>query len=176
MKHISLPLASVAVALVIAMGIAPAWAYFTDSSTASGTLTLDSPKFVPDIKEWYGQRVKHVVITNSDEATMPIYVRVRVYVPQALTAKIAGTNWTGPVDEWYEYSEIVAPGGATGELTVELTFPPVQSPEAPKGAVVGDNYNVVVVYQATPVLYKSDGTPYADWSYTLDSGTTGGGE
>ena len=36
MKHKTLLLASVAVALVMAMGIAPAWAYFTDSSTATG--------------------------------------------------------------------------------------------------------------------------------------------
>ena len=32
-------------------------------------------------------------------------------------------------------------------------------------------FNVVVVYESTPVRYDEAGNPYADWSMTLDSGS-----
>ena len=176
MKRKSLLLATVAAALVIAMGISPAWAYFTDTSTVQGALTINV-KPSTDITEWYGARVKHVVVTNSEDATAPVFVRARAFAPEKMTATVAGASWTGPdAQGWYEYSEIVEPGNATQELTVTLTFPPVKSETAPTGAVVGDNYNVVVVYESTPVQYRADGTPYADWSLKLNSGSTGGEE
>lgn len=40
----------------------------------------------------------------------------------------------------------------------------------------GDDLNVVVIYEATPVLYDKDGTPYADWKQAVivDNETEGG--
>lgn len=34
----------------------------------------------------------------------------------------------------------------------------------------GAQFNVVVTYECTPVLYNADGTPYADWTTILDNG------
>ena len=36
----------------------------------------------------------------------------------------------------------------------------------------GLTFNVVVIYESTPVLYREDGTPYADWNAVLDSGSS----
>jgi hypothetical protein len=166
MKHKHLALAAVAAALIAAMSIAPAQAYFTDYHRANGMLRI---KLEPttDIDEEYGERTKHVHIHNSAESDVDVYVRARVY--SSLPVDIAGTNWSGPNDEgWYEYSEIVPIGKDAEELTVTITFP--------DGATEGDNYNVIVVYESTPVQYKSDGTPYADWSYILDREAAKGGE
>ena len=59
-------------------------------------------------------------------------------------------------------------GEQTDELDIKLS-------NIPDSAVAGDSFTVVVVYETTPVLYNEDGTPYADWSVTLDSGTMEGG-
>ena len=39
----------------------------------------------------------------------------------------------------------------------------------------GESFQVIVVYESAPVLYKSDGTPYADWSAKLIETTTAKG-
>ena len=36
-------------------------------------------------------------------------------------------------------------------------------------------FNVVVIYESTPVMYREDGTPYADWNVVLDNGTSQSG-
>lgn len=33
-------------------------------------------------------------------------------------------------------------------------------------------FNVIVIYESTPVMYNEDGTPYADWNAVLDTGST----
>ena len=60
-------------------------------------------------------------------------------------------------------------------LNVHINWPPIKSETEPDGAVFRDNFNVIVVYESTPVLYNADGSAYADWSFTLDNGTSEGG-
>lgn len=175
MKHKTLLLASVAVALVMAMGIAPAWAYFTDSSTATGAMKVSVTPST-DIHEYYQEGVKHVVVSNADNATTAVFVRAKVFASGVFSTDISGDSWSGPDGEgWYVYGDAVEPGGETTPLDVAITFPPVKSATAPNGAVVGDNYNVVVVYEAVPAQYEADGTPIYDWTFILDTGTQSGG-
>ena len=167
MKNKTLLLAFVAVALVAAMGIAPAWAYFTDSDTVAGAIPVKvKPK--TDIYESYKEGVKHVVVTNDADSSMPVYVRARVYASNVFTLTISGESWTGPTEEWYYYDGIVDPGGETTQLDIKVEFPPYKSATQPTGAEFGDNYNVVVMYESTPVQYDAEGNPYADWEYILD--------
>ncbi len=46
---------------------------------------------------------------------------------------------------------------------MKISFPAGEEPEE------GDEFNVVVVYESTLVLYDKDGNPYADWSNVLTS-------
>ena len=50
--------------------------------------------------------------------------------------------------------------------------------EEPEDAKEGDDFNVVVVYESTPVLYDEKGDPYpydkADWNQILDVEEEGG--
>ena len=32
-----------------------------------------------------------------------------------------------------------------------------------------ESFNVAVVYETTPVQYRADGTPYADWEVRLEA-------
>lgn len=174
MKRKTMILAVLAFVLVLGMGIAPGWAYFTARSTANGGLPVYTEP-TTDVHEWYKEGVKHVAITNSPEAKTSVYVRARVYT--SLDVEVSGTNWPEtPTDGWYVYDQILAPGDTTDELNVSITFPKVQSEEQPDGAVYGDNYNVIVVYESTPVQYDSAGQPFADWSYILDSFTEESGD
>ena len=155
------------VVLVLGLGIGPARAYFTDWTEANGGLPI-SVTPTTDLKETYGARVKHVVVTN--DGTAPVFVRARAYA--SLPLEIAGEGWTQD-GEWWVYDRAV-PGkkdgaaGETSELTVTLQFP--------EGATENDGYNVVVVYESTPVQYHADGTPNPDWGFVLDAGTAGATE
>ena len=54
----------------------------------------------------------------------------------------------------------------TKELLAEITIP----------EDLKDSFNAVVIQECTQVLYKDDGTPYADWSKIIDTTTDIGGE
>ena len=52
-------------------------------------------------------------------------------------------------------------------MTEELT---VTIKNVPEDVEPGTDFNVVVIYESTPVLYDSDGNPYADWTAKVDTG------
>lgn len=59
------------------------------------------------------------------------------------------------------------PGGKTAkELSVRIGNVPEEELKD------GLTFNVIVIYESTPVLYREDGTPYADWNAVLDSGSS----
>lgn len=165
-------LAAVAFVLVMCMGIAPAWAYFTDTTNASGTIPIGIEPST-DITEEFDELGKHVTIVNDEDATAAVFVRVRVYSP--VECQVAGEGWSGPEDGWYYYGEAVAPGGKTTVLDAKITFPKAKESGAAEGAEVGDNFNVIVVYESTPAVYDENGNPAPDWNNVLDSGEDEGG-
>lgn len=186
-KHRYILLASLVVALVLGMGIAPAAAYFTDSSTTNGGLPI-SVKPGTDIKEWYASSLKEIEISNDQDADAPVFVRARAYsTPEADVE--TNQYWFDGGDGWYYYGTSadaltpLAPGESTSRadgkaLNVHINWPEIESEDEPDGAVFGDNFNVIVVYESTPVLYEGVGDEaraYADWSFTLDNGTSEGG-
>lgn len=165
MKRTLIPLAALGAAAVLSASIAPAWAYFTDTSSATGGIRINVEP-TTDIEETYGERTKHVTIKNIGDNNVSVYVRARVFASESVD--VSGTGWSGPDGEgWYNFDNPVDCGKSANELTVKLTFP--------EGAIQDDPYNVIVIYESTPVQYQEDGTPYADWSYILDNGTAEGG-
>ena len=171
-------LGAAAIALLLAMpSLAPAYAYFTDQSNATGGLVLGSPS--TDIKEYYGDKVKHVVIYNKEKST-PVFVRARVYAYEEYLDSVAGVEkensaWSGlQPDGWYYYHGVLDPGDETEELLVTIKFPTGKEIVKPDGSVdyeeydqIGANFNVIVVYEAVPVQYGPDGEllapENADW-------------
>ena len=147
---------------------APAWAYFTDTHQADGGLPI---KLQPpaELKEWYGQATKHVVVTNSADATAPVFVRAKVQTSLKFAA--AGDGWKSNEDGWYYYDKMVKPGKDTKELTVKVTFPTVKSEEQPDGAVYGESYSVIVLYETTMAVYDNNGNPAPNWGNGENGGS-----
>lgn len=162
-----------AVSLAVATtAIAPSYAYFTDQSSATGGLVIGRP--TTDIKEYYGRGVKHVVISNNEDSTN-VFVRARVFAYEEYLQPVSGTNWSELQDDgWYYFHGVLEPGQETDELLVEINFKTRKEIYDPEGTIVeeydttGENFNVVVVYEAVPVQYKADGTlldpEAADWT------------
>ena len=184
-----IPLISLVAVLVLSIGIAPASAYFTDSSTTNGGLPIHV-KPTTEIREWNKDGVKHVIISNSDDADGPVFVRARVY--SALDySETAGDGWVKSGD-WYYYGTpddqgkpdnnltALLSGESANELIVKVKFPERRQQTEPEGFDIDDNRNVVVVYESTPAIYDTDENgvtrSVADWSFTLDNGTSEGGE
>jgi predicted ribosomally synthesized peptide with SipW-like signal peptide len=167
MKKRHVLLAVLAAVMVLSIGVGSAVAYFTASAEAEGAIPIKLKTTTtieePDLFRW----IKHLVITN-DEKSEPVFVRAKGFSGSAYPLTYSGEGWTEGEDGWYEYEEILPAGGSTKELLVGIG-------NIPEDAVEGQSFNVTVVYESTPVQYDSDGTAFADWSLTLDTGSSEGG-
>ena len=107
---------------------------------------------------------------------MNVFVRARVFAYEPYLKPVSGTNW-GPLqdDGWYYYQNVLEPGQETDELLVEINFltrreilNPDGSTDVEEVDTTGENFNVVVVYEAVPVQYGPDGEllapEAAEWS------------
>ena len=177
MRRTTIRLATWGVALAALAGIATsnidaAWSYFTDSSYATGGIQI-KVKPDTDITEEFDNREKRVTIVNN-EVSVPVYVRAKVYANPTYLETISGTNWTGPdADGWYYYQAVLMPGDPTEQLLARIKFP--VDPDNPEDPIANDpeyNFNVIVVYEATPDVYNEDGSAKdpqaADWTLRLD--------
>lgn len=159
-------LALAAAFTVASAGIGTAWSYFTTFAEAAGGYTIrlgDRTEITEDFTDW----TKHVVITNEDSSE-PVYIRVRAFCGSQYKLLYSGEGWTQGSDGYYYYNEIVNGGASTAKLDVRIE-------DIPDDPEVTARFNVVVIYESTPVRYHEDGTPYSaaetDWSEILDTGS-----
>lgn len=147
-----------AVALVLAPSVRSADAYFTTYTGAVGGRTL-SVGAQPEIEETFSSWTKTVTVTNSEDS-QPVYVRVRGFASgHSLVYQDESGSWTPGEEGFYYYNSIVNAGEETAPIQVGIGDIPEDE----------GSFNVVVVYESTPVQYQSDGTPYADWEVQLES-------
>lgn len=166
-----------ALILVLAAGIGTARAYFTTYVQARGGYTIRLGDET-EISEGYSEGFKRVVI-RSDADSEPVYVRVTAFCGDRYMLRYIDESgrWSkGANDDYYYYSDIVNGGGETTELKIEIglrggddTFVPLKDAFAAGLVEKGDSFNVVVIYESTPVRYDGSGQPYADWNRKLDS-------
>lgn len=157
-------LAMTACMLILSAGAGSAWAYFTTYTEARGgyTIRLGSQSTVTEtLDRW----TKHVTVTN-DEASGPVYIRAKAIAGSqyVLAYSSADGKWTQGADDFYYYSDIVEAGGSTEILDIRIDNVPTEAKD-------GDSFNVVVVYESTPVVYR-DGEAVADWNGELITGST----
>lgn len=168
-RFINILLISFAVIFIAAAGIGEAWAYFTTYATAQGGYTIHLG-YETVIEESYLAGKKSVEISN-EVGSEPVYIRVKAFSGEKYELEYEPKSDSWRLDQtdgyWY-YDEIVYGGDKTAALKVEIKMPK-------KPAEDELEFNVVVIYESTPVKYKADGTPYADWEAKLDTGEWEGG-
>lgn len=163
MKKRSVLFAVAVVALILASNLPLAWGYFSTYTEASGRVQIQGRRIdteieEPDVSEW----TKHVKITNSEDGS-PVYIRAKAFCGSEYELVYDGQgHWSQGADGYYYYDGILEAGGETPELLVKINNPP----EKP---VDGQEFNVVVIYESTPVRYDANGRPYADWGQVLQA-------
>lgn len=173
MKRNYMVLTLLAVGMILTAGIGQTWAYFTTYVEVEGGYPVQlGSRSETHIDEEFSNWTKHVRITN-EEGSAPVYIRARAFCGSTYQL-----NYTSPSGKWavnandgfYYYSDILNGGETTEELLIKIENIPedVTDPKA---------FNVVVVYESTPVRYDEAGNPYANWDEAKSSTSNeGGGE
>lgn len=168
---------AVAVACIAVAGIGAASAYFTTYCQAKGGYTLQLGD-TTTVQEQFESWTKSVSITSDAASDEAVYVRVAAYGPRDYPIDYSepdgATNWSQAADGYYYYNGVLQPGATTPVLDLKITDVPGSGTDTADAPQLGDAFNVVVVYETTPVQYSPDGTPVApeaaDWSVKLDTG------
>jgi len=170
-KKKTLFLSALAAGMVLLSGMGSAWAYFTTTTSAAGGYPLNLGSST-EVTEEFSAWTKRVSIEN-EAGSQPVYVRARAFSGSEyeLVYSDEGGLWSPGGDGWWYYGRAVGGGESTEELRVRIS----NAPEEPEEG----SFNVVVVYESTPVRYKEDGGAYSaldsDWTAKVDSGSTEGG-
>lgn len=167
MKRASKAIALLCAVLVAAASLPSALAYFTTYTRAQGGAVLHlggSTHITEEFSNW----TKRVVITN-EAGSQPVYVRARAFSGSQypLTYSDEGGSWSAGDDGYYYYNQILNGGASTPELLIHIDGVPEKVAEELQ-------FQVVVVYETTPVRYHENGEPYADWAQALKTGEGGG--
>ena len=106
------------------------------------------------------------MVIENKIGSQPVYVRARAFGAPGYTLAYEGAGWSDGGDGWYYCEEALAGGAMTAALDVRILDVPPQPEE-------GEHFQVIVVYEATPVLYDAAGAPYADWDAIPENGGMG---
>ena len=178
-------LTATAVMLVLSAVMGSAWAYFTTYCRAKGGYPIvlgheehEEEKF----KQWN----KELSIKISDDSN-PVYLRARAFcadyelsysdkIVEKDGGETVNEKWVGPDNKgWVYYTEIV---GKDDKRTADSLFVRINNVPDNKeeGALKGDEFNVIIVYEATRVQYDDDGNelPWdrVDWTKKVDTHRT----
>lgn len=157
MKNKKVILALLAGLMICSAGISGTLAYFTTYTEAQGGYPIHLGN-TSRVKEELSNWTKHVVITN-DEESESVFIRVKAFsgMEYLLTYSDESGSWNPGEEGFYYYDKIVAAGEETSLLDIHIN-------NIPEDVKDSEGFNVVVVYEATRVLYDTDGNPYADWT------------
>ena len=179
MKKKYVALLIVIAALVFSASIGGALAYFSTYTTAMGgyPVALDNN---PTPEEWYSKDgLKHLTIKNTGDG--PIFVRAKAVVTDGVTPEYQeSANWTvnnlsGADDGagYYYYGKALEGKNAeteaekiTSELLIKITFPTQPKIEGKTKYEIGDEMNVLVLFESVPAMYKADGTEDFELAWT----------
>jgi hypothetical protein len=145
-------LTALAILLVLVITVQSALAYFTTYVTAAGSVTLKLGEQTvieePDVQEW----TKHIVISAKEDSE-PVWVRAKAFAPAPYELQYSGEGWTDGGDGYWYYNDIVTVDKSANELLVKIE-------NIPEEVEVGENFNVIVIYEAVPAFEGKE----ADWS------------
>ena len=165
-------------ALVFSTSIGGALAYFSTYTTALGgyPIKLDNN---PKPEEWYKEGLKHLTIANTGDG--PIFVRakaiatngVNVLPNYELSEYWTAENLSDSADGvgYYYYSKALEgkdaeTGKETSELLITITFPKQPVIDGKTEFEIGDEMNVLVLFESVPAVFNPDGTEAFELAWT----------
>lgn len=143
--------------LISTVAVKPAIAYFTDTVTTEGKilLNLGDGKLdkMDDIVE---NMVKKISIKNTGD--YEVFVRAKAIYPDSVSITLEDSgDWSPGNDGYYYYYDVVNPDDSTSQLKLKIS----NSEYA--------DFNVIIVQEATQVLYDENGNETADWDRAVSS-------
>lgn len=157
--------------LALVVCAVPAYAYFTDTASASGEKNIVL-KYDGDIDEALSGLDKLITVTNKGESDIMVDVRlVGAYSHNGVTVSVNGNDaWTCPSESIGADSQVwtyvggnnegvLKPGESTNDASGNRTL--VVDVEAPEDLSEFSNFNIVVVGHYYPVYYDDQGNPHA---------------
>lgn len=168
-------IAAAALLMIGAAAVSPAMAYFTDTHTASGmlTLSLGDSNVKPD--ESFDGMNKLITVTNTGDYA--VFVRVKAIYGSNCTVTLdaaSSSGWSDGGDGYYYYASPLA--GKTGDASVGESSSQLKLIVAAKEDTTADSFNVIILEEATRVRYDSNGNAIADWSDVIKVETDAGDE
>ena len=192
-------LTATAIMLVMSAVMGSAWAYFTTYTRAKGGHVLHMGHEEYDDEE-FSNWLKTLNITVTKDSK-PVYIRARAFSAQyplflsenkvdedvpgieGVVVDSNNTKWVSREnDDFIYYTDLVAPlrdkdgkllDTAVDPLYVKINNVPKNEME---GAMKGDEFNVIIVYETTEVQYDSAGNPLpwdqVDWTKKVDTKRT----
>ena len=158
MKKNKILLTALAVVMALTVMIAPALAYFTDHTAASGSVAISlgtKTTITEKVDGW------NKIISVANEGPESCYVRGQAFASDDMALAQEGSSDWKKVGDWWYYEGIVEAGGSTSELTISISGYPVDAAE-------GKTVDVAIVYESAKVVYNEDGTypaaEDADWN------------
>ncbi len=181
-------LTAAAIMLVMSAVMGSAWAYFTTYTRAKGGYVLRLGHEEHDDEE-FSQWNKEIKISLSEDSK-PVYLRARAFCADySLTysdVKIdqedqpVNNNWV-QIGDWMYYTEIYSPekdneGNIIPAKSLFVRINNVPQDEM-AGIMKGDEFNVIIIYEAAEVQYDENGKmlPYDSevvWKKTVQTGRT----
>jgi len=156
--------------VIICLGIMinKVWAYFTTYVEAQGEVKIGVSSISDvGINENFNNGKKYINVQNTTSNNC--YVRVKIIAPESLTTKLqfndASGKWSkNDGDGYWHYSDILAPGGSTETLEVDLNNIMEEKRNLAKtDTSLNVDFNIIVVSESTIVSYRENGNPYPDW-------------
>ncbi len=156
-------IAAAALLMIGAAAVSPAMAYFTDTHTASGmvTLSLGDSNVKPD--ESFDGMNKLITVTNTGDYA--VFVRVKAIYGSNCTVTLdaaSSSGWSDGGDGYYYYASPLA--GKTKDTSVGESSSQLKLIVAAKEDTTADSFNVIILEEATRVRYDSNGNAIADWN------------
>ena len=189
-QKITIILASLALLLMLGVGVRSSLAYFTSYAESQGGETVQLVHW-EELEERVDDLAKAIRITNPEydpegKPSQPVFVRARAYTGSEFELQYTPeAGWSNGGDGWWYYDEVLRPGDTTTYLHAALNDIPIDENGAflfkdKDGNLIEidqNQVNVVVVFESTLALYEyqeDDGTyePFAYWGSLTDEGHT----
>ena len=168
MKRNRLIMAALGAAVATAVVAAPAHAYFSATTQSLGGVQIHVKPDTTITEEDVVNGRKVVTITNLSTSTAPVMVRARYFAPNdvTVTAELEGSGWSDGGDGYFYYDKVLPVGESANPFVlnvVDITASEaIADPDDPTKIDmdrIGDNFNVIVVYEATNVIDYSGSAP-----------------